>query len=139
MLDCLIAGKLFGKPQSRTSKSGNPFVTAKMRVPMEGGVPAFANIIGFRDSVVAALLALDDGAAVAISGELKISTYTDKHGATKPSLDVTAHEVLTEFHVTRRRKAMSKDGVADSEPARNQPTKPSAAGEQKDFDDSIPF
>jgi single-stranded DNA-binding protein len=146
MIDALIQGRLFGKPQSRTSKNNNKFVTAKMRIPMQDGAPAFANIIAFRDSVTAALLALDDGSSLCVSGELKISTYTAKDGTTRPSLDITAHEILTEFHVTRRRKAMAKDGATESEPpARSQqlPLKSAAvaAGEEEFNDDisDIPF
>src|SRR5580658_2088867 len=140
MIDALIAGRLFGKPQARTSKNGNAFATAKMRVPMQDGSSMFATMIAFRDSVVAALLALDDGSSVAVSGELKISTYTAKDGTTKPGLDITVHEILTEFHVTRRRKAMSKE--AEHEPSRatssaQPPTRTTAATE--DFNDDIPF
>ncbi|MGO9039035.1 MAG: single-stranded DNA-binding protein [Steroidobacteraceae bacterium] len=137
MIDALVTGRIFGKPAERTSKSGNRFATAKVRVPMPDGSSMFANIITFRDHVATALLALEDGASLAISGELKISTYQAKDGSYRPSLDVTVHEILTEFHVTRRRKAMSKD--AEPEPARtSQPSAKSIAAEE-DFNDDIPF
>jgi single-stranded DNA-binding protein len=140
MIDALTAGRLYGKPVERTSKGGGKFVTAKMRVPMPDGVPAFANIIAFRDHVCAALLALADGASVAIAGELKISVYASKDGSHKPSLDLTAHEILTEFHVNRRRRAMTGEAT-ETEPARSHPpnTKPTAAAGQEDFNDEIPF
>jgi hypothetical protein len=32
--------------------------------------------------------------------------FTDKHGAARPSLDLLAHSVLTEYHVARKRKAV---------------------------------
>ena len=108
MIDALIAGRLYGKPQSRTSKNGNAFATAKVRTPMANGESAFVNVIAFSDLAKTALLALSEGDSVAMAGELKVSTYTDKDGAAKPSLDLIAHAVLTEYHVARKRKAMAE-------------------------------
>jgi single-stranded DNA-binding protein len=105
MIDALIAGRLYGRPQSRTSKNGNAFATAKVRTPMANGESAFVNVVAFSDTAKTVLLALDDGDSVAISGELKASAYTDKSGAARPSLDLTAFVVTTEYHVTRKRKA----------------------------------
>ena len=51
---------------------------------------------------------VSEGDSVAMAGELKVSTYTDKDGAAKPSLDLIAHAVLTEYHVARKRKAMAE-------------------------------
>jgi single-stranded DNA-binding protein len=108
MIDALIAGRLFGKPQARTSKAGNAFATAKVRTPMANGESAFVNVIAFSDTAKAALLALAEGDAVAIAGELKVSTYADKEGTARPSLDLTAFVVTTEYHVSRKRKAVAE-------------------------------
>lgn len=108
MIDALIAGRLFGKPSSRVSKSGNTFAVAKVRAPMANGESAFVNVIAFSDTAKAALLALAVGDSVAISGELKVGTYSDKDGAPRPSLDLTAHVVLSEYDVQRRRKAVAE-------------------------------
>ena len=106
MIDVLIAGRLYSKPQSRRSKNGNAFATAKVRTPMANGESSFVNVVAFSAAARTALLALTDGDSVAISGELKASTYTDKDGAARPSLDLTAHAVLAEYHVQRKRKAV---------------------------------
>jgi single-stranded DNA-binding protein len=109
MIDALICGRLYGKPQARTSaKNGHAFVTAKVRTTTASGEGAFVNVVGFSDAVRRALLALSDGDAVAIAGELKVSIYTDKDGVAKPSLDVVAHAVLSEYHVARKRKALAR-------------------------------
>lgn len=107
MIDALIAGRLYGTPQSRTSRNGNAFAIAKVRTPMANGESSFVNVIAFSDTAQAALLALADGDSVALAGELKVSVYTNKDGEAKPSLDLTAHAVLTEYHVSRRRKTMT--------------------------------
>jgi single-stranded DNA-binding protein len=106
MIDALIAGRMYGTPQSRTSKNGNTFATAKVRTPMANGESSFVNVVAFSDTARTSLLALTEGDSVAIAGELKVSTYTDKDGVTRPSLDLTAHAVLTEYHVQRKRKAV---------------------------------
>jgi single-stranded DNA-binding protein len=139
MLDALIAGKIYGTVVERTSKGGNRFVTGKLKAAMRDE-SVFVNFISFREHVCAALLELADGASIAVSGELKVATYTAKDGTVKPSLDLTVHEILTEFHVSRRRKAMAaKDsGGTESEPAAAKPPQ-SAAPAQEDFNDDIPF
>jgi single-stranded DNA-binding protein len=107
MIDALIQGRMFGNPQSRTSQNGNPFATAKLRTPMANGESAFVNVIVFSKGAMAALLALQEGDSAALAGELKVSVYTDKNGEARPSLDLTAHAVLTEYHVQRKRKAVA--------------------------------
>ena len=108
MIDALIGGRLYGKPQSRTSKNGNPFATAKVRTPMANGESAFVNVIAFSDSTRAALLALVEGVFFALAGKLKVSVYTDKDGQSRPSLDLTAFAVLTEYDVQCKRQAVAE-------------------------------
>jgi single-stranded DNA-binding protein len=107
VIDALIAGRLHGKPQVRTAKNGNTFATAKVRTPMANGESAFVNVIAFSDTAKPALLALQEGDSVAIAGELKVGTYTAKDGTARPSLDLTAHAVVTEYHVSRMRRAVA--------------------------------
>jgi single-stranded DNA-binding protein len=137
VIDVLIAGRLFGKPQARTSKNGNDFVTGKLRVSA-GEETLFANLITFRERTCAALLALEDGASVAVSGELKVSMYlSKKDGSHRPSLDVTVHEVLTPYHVSRRRRGMNG---GESDPADKQSSTPQrSSSPTEDFNDDIPF
>lgn len=65
-------------------------------------------MIAFSDTAIPALLALAEGDSVAIAGELKVSTYTDKDGAARPSLDLTAHAVLTPYAVSRKRQSVAE-------------------------------
>lgn len=109
MIDALIAGKLHGKPQERTGKSGRPFVTARVRTPA-GEETVFVSVIAFADDVCRSLLALDDGDSVSLSGALTPKAWTDKNGDARPSLDLVAHAVLSVYHIQRKRRAMTKDG-----------------------------
>lgn len=108
MIDALIAGKLHGAPSQKTSKNGNTFTTAKVRVP-SGDDSIFCNVIAFDDGAQAALLALGTGEAVSLAGSLKVGTWTARDGTARPSLDMTASQVLTSYHVTRKRKAMQPE------------------------------
>lgn len=121
MIDALIIGRLHGKPQARQSRTGNPFVTGKVRTPLPNGEALFLNVIAWRDSLQAALLALDDGDAVALSRELTPKLWQPERGEPRIQCDLTAHALLTEYHVQRKRRAVADAGT----PLR------------RDFDDSL--
>ena len=106
MIDALIAGKVFGKPMERTGKSGKPFAVAKVRVTAGDSESLFVSVIAFDAAPCAALLALGDGDSAALSGSLTPKVWTDKEGTTRPGLDLVAHQVLTAYSVTRKRRAM---------------------------------
>lgn len=107
MIDALVSGKLFGAAQSRVSRNGSEFVTAKVRAAAGDGDALFVNVIAFSHSAGAALLALADGDSVALAGTLTPKVWVDKHGEAKPAVDLVAHSVLTAYHVQRKRKAMA--------------------------------
>ena len=117
MIDGLIAGKLYGRPAERMGKSGRPFAVAKVRAAAGDGESLFVNVIAFDDAPVAALLAMDDGDSVALAGSLTPKVWTDKQGETRPSLDMVAAQVLTAYHVTRKRRTVES---APSEQQRQQ-------------------
>jgi single-stranded DNA-binding protein len=108
MIDALIAGKLHGAPQQRTSKTGRTFTTAKLRVP-SGEDAVFCNVVCFEPDTQAVLLALAAGEAVALAGELRVTTWTDKSGTTRPNLDLVASRSLTQYHLTKRRRTMQPE------------------------------
>lgn len=110
MIEVLMAGKLVGKPEARTSKSGRTFVTARLRVAAGGEDTHFIRLTAFSESAGAALLALDDGDAAAVAGTLKPGAWVDRDGAAKPNLDVVVVQVLTAYHLKRRRDAVQDAG-----------------------------
>jgi single-stranded DNA-binding protein len=109
MIDGLIAGKLYGQPAERVDKSGKPFAVAKVLASAGDGGDLFVNVIAFDAVPCAALLALDDGDSVALTGSLTPKVWTDKQGNTRPSVDMVAVQVLTAYHVARKRTAMEGD------------------------------
>ncbi|HNQ08826.1 MAG TPA: single-stranded DNA-binding protein [Giesbergeria sp.] len=109
MMDALVGGKLHAKPEARTGKNGNTFATAKVRAAAGDGESLFVNVIAFDHAAVTALLALDAGDSIALSGSLTPKTWTDREGNARPALDLVAHAILSPYHVTRKRNAVQAD------------------------------
>lgn len=104
MIDALVNGRLYAAPKSGTAKNGNPYATAKLLVPL-ADERAFCNVIAFDRKAVDALLVLAEGDSVSIAGELRPKIYNGNDGP-RVSLDMTAHAVLTVYHVRRKRQAI---------------------------------
>ncbi|MBL8438272.1 MAG: single-stranded DNA-binding protein [Zoogloeaceae bacterium] len=66
MLNVLISGKVVVQPQARTSGNGNPFVTTTVAV---ADADCTASVIAFSEAARTALLALDKGDAVCLTGK----------------------------------------------------------------------
>ncbi|MDD0812065.1 single-stranded DNA-binding protein [Curvibacter sp. RS43] len=113
MIDGLISGRLHGAAESRMDRHNQPFAVARVRATSSEGENLFVNVIAFETEVVEGLLALGDGDSVALSGSLTPRVWTDKQGNTRPSLDMVAHQVVTAYHVNRRRAtALGHDDAA---------------------------
>jgi len=103
MIEGLIAGKLVGVAETRQGKHGTSFALAKVKASAGDGESLIVNVIAFAAEASAALMALDDGDALALSGALTPKVWTDKQGNTRPALDMIATQVLTPYHVNRKR------------------------------------
>jgi single-stranded DNA-binding protein len=104
MIDALIGGKLHARAVQHTGPSGKPFTTAKVIASSSAGEVVFVNVITFGATAQAALLALDAGDSVALSGTLIPKAWIDREGVAKPALDLVAQNVTTAYHVTRKRR-----------------------------------
>ena len=102
MLDALVGGTVQGTPQRRPGKAETTFVTAKVRALAgdKEGV-TLVNVIVFDEPAATALLALDDGDAVALSGSITPKVWTDKQGIARPAIDMVAHQVMSAYQVGR--------------------------------------
>ncbi len=101
MIEALIAGKLYQRAEERTSRGGQPFVTAKVRTAVGEADSLFVNVVAFSESAGAALLALEAGDSLALAGTLKPSAWIDRDGNARPSLDLVAAQVLTLYGLKR--------------------------------------
>lgn len=107
MIDGLIAGKLQGKAAERTSKNGKPYALAKVRAAGGDGEALFVNVIAFDTGPCTALLALGDGDAVALAGTLTPKAWLDREGQPRAAVDMVAAQVLSAYHVRRKREAVT--------------------------------
>jgi single-stranded DNA-binding protein len=107
-IEALILGKLHQRAEQRTAKTGRSFVTAKVRAAAGEGEALFVNVIAFSESAGAALLALDAGDAVALTGTLKPAAWVDREGNARPSLDLVAAQVLTVYGLKKKRDAIGQ-------------------------------
>lgn len=105
MIRALIVGTLQADPQGRTSKSGKPFATARLHVPMGDEGRVFCSVIAFDDEAVGRLLQMRAGASAAVAGTLKVGTYEGKGGTVRASLDLVADEVASTSPRPRKQKS----------------------------------
>ncbi|MDP3700738.1 MAG: single-stranded DNA-binding protein [Hylemonella sp.] len=106
MIEGLISGTLVGLAEQRQGKNDTTFVLAKVKAVPGEGESLIVNVIAFAAEACAALLALDEGDALALSGALTPKVWTDKQGNTRPALDMVASQVLSVYHVDRKRAAL---------------------------------
>lgn len=105
MIDALVQGRVFGKPEQRTGQSGKAFTVAKVRTTERSGEALFLSCIAFAPAAQSALLALADGDAVSLAGELSLKVWTDKEGNARPAADLLVHQAMSAYAVTRKRDA----------------------------------
>ena len=105
MIEGLIGGKLHSKPVKRTGNNGNTFITAKVRTATTDKGAIYVDVIAFAEDVCSALLALDAGDSVALTGSLTPKVWKPPQGEPRPSLDMVASGITTPYHVTRKREA----------------------------------
>ena len=116
MIEALIAGHLVGLAETRQGKNGTSFALAKVKATAGDGESLIVNVIAFAPEASAALMALDDGDAIALAGSLTPKVWTDKQGNTRPALDMVATQVLTAYHAARKQQALGVPGDAPISP-----------------------
>jgi len=116
MIEGLIAGHLVGLAETRQGKNDSTFALAKVKATAGDGESLIVNVIAFAAEASAALMALDDGDAVALAGALTPKVWTDKQGNTRPALDMVATQVLTAYHAARKQQALGGAGDTSLSP-----------------------
>lgn len=110
MIRALVSGELAADPQRRTTKTGKPFLLARVSVPQAEQGRVYCSVIAFDEAVVARLMQLRAGASVSMAGALKVGTWTAKDGTARLSLDLVADEVASA--TPRPRKPKTQAGGA---------------------------
>jgi single-stranded DNA-binding protein len=115
VIDGLATGVLAGAPQEKMSASGKAYVQAKLRVPVADGESVFVLATAFDGDVRRALLALQSGDSVALSGTLKLGVWTPPQGGeARINVSMIAHALTTAYHVKRRREAVRGEDTGEA-------------------------
>jgi single-stranded DNA-binding protein len=110
MIDVLIQGKLRGAVTVKTASNGNAYATFKLTATDKKNEGVLCSCIVFAAPVVEAVERLADGDSLAVSGEAAISTWRGQDGTPRHGLDVTVHQVLTAYHLGRKRAGKTRAG-----------------------------
>jgi hypothetical protein len=134
----LVSGVIFKRPEMRTSAKGNQFASASIKEASEGSF-RFWTVRAFNDAGLA-LMRLDVGDAVAVTGALSASTY-EKGGEARVGLAVLADQVTP---LKPRKREKPDRQVERPAPAPTDASEPRAldrhAGDGADvFGDDVPF
>ncbi len=115
----LISGAIYREPESKTAKSGKPYVVATVRVP-EGEKSTYWRITIFSESAQAEMLALRVGDAVSLEGAAKFEIWQpDNGGDPRLNLSMIADVVLPLRR--KREKPASEDRRPGTLPPRERP------------------
>jgi single-stranded DNA-binding protein len=98
----LASGTLVADPQPRTSAAGKQYITASMRVPIDGEDSVLASLIAFESDAIKALAQLHKGDPVSVAGQGKLTTWTGRDGTEKRGLGVTVQAVLSVYQARKR-------------------------------------
>jgi single-stranded DNA-binding protein len=130
MMHLFASGELVRAPERRTTKTGNDYATALLRVDSD----TLVNVVVFDNDLAEQLLVLSKGDPLSVSGRLQVSVYDAKDGETRCGLSVTVTQMMASPARASEAKprARPKPGV----PTRS-PTSPESP--TVDFDDEIGF
>jgi single-stranded DNA-binding protein len=104
MIDALISGVLAADPVAKTTRTGNPYCTCRVRVPMGNEAEAlFCLMTAFDATARDSLLALHKGDPVALACSLSITVWTPDSGGARPNVQGTVHAIVSAYHVKHRR------------------------------------
>ncbi len=104
VLNVLASGALVSDPRERTTAAGKAYATASMRVPVEDGEAMLASLICFNGDAVQALLALQKGDSLAVTGRAKLSAWA-KDGAQHTGLSIVVERTMSAYAAGKQRKA----------------------------------
>jgi single-stranded DNA-binding protein len=104
-ITALITGRLIADPERRTSASGKDFATARLAAGTDDD-SVLCSVIAF-GHIGEQLAALAKGDSLALVGRTKPKAWVDREGQPRAGLDVVADQLLTVYHVRRKRQAMA--------------------------------
>ncbi len=94
MIRAMVSGTLHADPESRTSKTGKPYCTARLKADSGDNNTVWCSLIAFGQEGER-LATLKAGQALSVSGRAKLSAWLSKDGQPSAGLDLTIDELAT--------------------------------------------
>jgi single-stranded DNA-binding protein len=122
----LLVGRLAANPERRVGASGRSFVRFRLQVH-DGDSGHFVLGTAFSETVQSVLLALGEGAAISVSGALKVGTWTPPDGGeVRVNMSIVADAILSLHERSRIDKAVAAARAGGNERAATPPAPPRA-------------
>jgi single-stranded DNA-binding protein len=139
MIRALVTGTLLRNPEERTSKNGNAYATATLKIA-EGSGSAFVRVSAFADDARDELASLHGGDTVTVVGPLEVSTY-ERDGETRIGLSIMPDRLVS-LRKERRQRGKAKPDASQAPGdrwAHHRRTVPVDTAPGALPDDAIPF
>lgn len=111
-ISALITGRLLIDPERRTGAGGKAYTTSRLAAGTDDE-SVFCSVIAF-GTAGEQLAALAKGDTVALVGRTKPKAWL-KDGEPKAGLDIVVDQLLTPYHLKRKRNAMAGAGPESQE------------------------
>lgn len=128
MLIVMLSGILAKNAELRTSKNGNEFATATIKVPSAEG-DSYNSVTAFGD-LAPILAGLQRGDPVTIIGAGKVNVYQGKDGETKAGLSVVASRIIA---LADSQTAVAASSHPSAAPANKRAAKVPSSASQSPF------
>ena len=99
MIEALVSGKMLAPATQKTGKN-KPFVLARLTANSHAEEYVTVSVIAFEEEAQQALLKLNKGDQVTVTGKASPKLWEDLKGEKHSSLDLVANRVLTLFDAT---------------------------------------
>ena len=99
MIEALVSGKMLA-PATQKAGKNKPFVLARLAANSHAEEYVTVSVIAFEEEAQQALLELNRGDQVTVTGKASPKLWEDLKGEKHSSLDLVANRVLTVFNAT---------------------------------------
>lgn len=128
----MFSGTLYGQPQPRTSQSGKPYTTAKVRADGKDGATVWCSLIAFGETGER-LARLPANTPLSVVGKVELSAWLDKAGSPAAGMSVVVDDLASLEAKPRPRGATRPRSRPQGRPAPS----PALDGAGVPFDDDL--
>lgn len=132
VIRALVTGTLYGAPQARTSQTGKPYATAKVRADGKDGAAVWVSVVAFGEQAER-LASLPANSALSVSGRCEVQAWTGKDGNPAAGLSLVVDEIAA-----LKGKPKPQAATRRSRPQGRPAPSPALDGAGAPFNDELP-